>query len=379
MLSSILHVSERFQSTYQIDKVEPMNHIDKIGLIGVAHPHSIAHLKTLRWIDQIVDIPIYDPDESAIRNAKEEIGDKIGEIYTDLDSLLNRTDVPIMFVCLRNDQTPDVLIKCADAAKHIIVEKPVATSAEAFKPALDTIEKAGLKMTVCFQNRYHPMVQEIFNLIGEGILGTPMSIEMRMITSQVRFRDPDHWLFQKELSGGGILSWLGCHYLDMACYFMRDRISEVSAIVATNSGESIDVEDTASLSFRFSSGSVGSLHAGYMLPFSGSGYMGPSYDTYIAIRGTKGNIVWNPFEMEKPLTAESTIVAWETSPHRVFHHQLPACDAYGGIHGVKFVTDFLDTIASEKQPAVSGNDMMHVLEILDAAYESDATGRRINI
>jgi predicted dehydrogenase len=43
------------------------------------------------------------------------------------------------------------------------------------------------------------------------------------------------------------------------------------------------------------------------------------------------------------------------------------------------VTDFLDTIASEKQPAVSGNDMMHVLEILDAAYESDATGRRINI
>ena len=108
---------------------------------------------------------------------------------------------------------------------------------------------------------------------------------------------------------------------------MQDRISEVSAIVATRSGESIDVEDTASLSLRFRSGAVGSLHAGYMLPFSGLGYMGPSYDTHIAIRGTKGNIVWKPFEREEPsFTAESTIVEWETSQHRVFRHQLPACE-----------------------------------------------------
>ena len=357
-----------------------MNHIDKIGLIGAAHPHSIAHLKTLRWIDQISDIPIYDSDESATQYAKEEIGDKIGETYTDLDSLLNRPDVPVMFVCLRNDQTPDVLIKCADAGKHVIVEKPVAKSAKAFKPALDAIEEAGLKITVCFQNRYHPIVQDICGLISKGILGSPMSIEMRMVTSQVRFRDPEHWLFQQQLSGGGILSWLGCHYLDMACYFMQDRISEVSAIVATRSGESIDVEDTASLSLRFRSGAVGSLHAGYMLPFSGLGYMGPSYDTHIAIRGTKGNIVWKPFEREEPsFTAESTIVEWETSPHRVFRHQLPTRDAYGGVHGVKFVTDFLNAVDFDKQPAVNGNDMMHILEILDAAYESDITGKRINI
>ena len=70
---------------------------------------------------------------------------------------------------------------------------------------------------------------------------------------------------------------------------------------------------------------------------------------------------------------------WETSPHRVFHHQLPTRDAYGGVHGVKFVTDFLNAVASDKQPAVNGNDMMHILEILDAAYESDITGKRINI
>ena len=356
-----------------------MDYIDKVGLIGAGHPHSLAHLKTLRWIDQIVDIPVYDSDESKTQYAKEEIGNKLGETSTNLDSLLGRSDVPVVFVCLPNDRAPDVLIKCARAGKHVIVEKPVARSAEAFKRALDAVEDAGLKLTVCFQNRYHPVVQDIFGLIRNGVLGVPMSIEMRMVTSQVRFRDPNHWLFQHDLSGGGILSWLGCHYLDMACYFMQDRVSEVSAILATNSGEPIDVEDTASLSFRFRSGIVGSLHAGYMLPFSGLGYMGPSYDTYIAIRGTKGNVVWKPFESkESSFTVESTIAKWEASPHRVFGYRLPECDAYGGMHGVKFVTDFLNSVVSDTQPAVSGNDMMHVLEVLDAAYESDTTGNRVN-
>ena len=236
-------------------------------------------MKTLRWIDQIVDIPVYDSDESATQYAKEEIGNKIGETYTNLDSLLGRSDVPVVFVCLPNDRAPDVLIKCADAGKHVIVEKPVAKSAEAFKRALDAIEEAGLKLTVCFQNRYHPVVQDIFGLIRNGVLGVPMSIEMRMVTSQVRFRDPNHWLFQHNLSGGGILSWLGCHYLDMACYFMQDRVSEVSAILATNSGEPIDVEDTASLSFRFRSGIVGSLHAGYMPSKNAGSRQVPIYQT----------------------------------------------------------------------------------------------------
>ena len=110
-----------------------MDYIDKVGLIGAGHPHSLAHLKTLRWIDQIVDIPVYDSDESVTQYVKEEIGNKIGETYTNLDSLLGRSDVPVVFVCLPNDRAPDVLIKCAGAGKHVIVEKPVAKSAEEFK------------------------------------------------------------------------------------------------------------------------------------------------------------------------------------------------------------------------------------------------------
>ena len=55
---------------------------------------------------------------------------------------------------------------------------------------------------------------------------------------------------------------------------MRDRITEVSAVLATRSGEAIDVEDAAALSLRFQSGMIGTFQAGYMLPLSGPGYSG---------------------------------------------------------------------------------------------------------
>ena len=358
-----------------------MGELTKIALIGVTHPHSTVHLKTLNWIDSVTNVPIYDSDERALQNFKENSeGKKVEKCYTNLDALLGRRDVPVVFVCLRNDEAPDVIIRAAEAGKHIIAEKPVARCAIELEPALQAAEKARVKLTVCFQNRYHPVSQDIYRLVGEGILGQPMGVEIRFVTSQVKHRNPEHWLFKKELAGGGILSWLGCHYLDLICYFMREDITEVSAVLATRSGAAIDVEDTASLSFRFQSGLIGTLQAGYMLPFSGQGYLGASYDTYIAIRGTAGNIVWDPTQVGTPsFSAESTIPEWEASHHRDFRYELPQSDAYGGVHGVQFVRDFLDTIQMDTEPKITGGDMLRVLRILDAAYESNDTGRHVKI
>jgi predicted dehydrogenase len=358
-----------------------MDGITKIGLIGVTHPHSTAHLKTLNWMEQVADVPVFDSDRAALREFREKVDDrKIERTYTQLDKLFERSDVPVVFVCLRNDETPEVLIRAAEAGKHIITEKPTARCAKELEPALAAVEKAGVKLTVCFQNRYHPVSQEIRKLVGEGILGRPMAAEIRLITSQVKHRNPKHWLFNKAVAGGGILSWLGCHYLDLICYFMQDRIAEVSAILAVRSGEAIDVEDSAALSLRFQSGMIATFQAGYMLPFSGAGYLGPAYDSYIAIRGAEGNIVWYPAQKGDPyFAAESATPAWKTSPQRTFHYQLPQCDAYGGVYGVKFVQDFLNAIETNTEPMITGKDALHVLRIIDAAYVSNETGRRVRV
>jgi len=109
-----------------------------------------------------------------------------------------------------------------------------------------------------------------------------------MVTSQVKSRNPKHWLFDRSISGGGILSWLGGHYIDLLCYVMDADIVSVSAVVDTLSGEDIDVEDVASLSFRFSNGALGRLQAGYQLSISGAGYMGTEVRYVYGISRSRG-------------------------------------------------------------------------------------------
>jgi hypothetical protein len=68
------------------------------------------------------------------------------------------------------------------------------------------------------------------------------------------------------------VAWLACHWLDAFRFITGEEIVRVQAELATLSDEPIDVEDTAALAFRTSSGAIGSQHAGYVLALGSPGY-----------------------------------------------------------------------------------------------------------
>lgn len=177
-----------------------------------------------------------------------------------------------------------------------------------------------------------------------------------------------------------MLSWLGCHYIDMMRYVAQDEIVSVSAEVATRSGEDIDVEDVATLSLRFRSGAVGSLHTGYVLALSGSGYHNKQgYDIYAGFNGQAGRLYWNPKDAPFALRAESTLEAWRSAPERAFTYTVAESAAYGGAYGEAFLSDFIRATLGQGAVPAAGRDALQVARIVDAAYESSRTGRRIEI
>jgi predicted dehydrogenase len=233
---------------------------------------------------------------------------------------------------------------------------------------------------VCYQNRTLPAVQLMRKLVGDGLLGPLISVEMRMITTRVAARNPKNWLFKNAQSGGGILSWLGCHYLDMMRYVTGDEIVAVSAEVATRSGEAIDVEDVATLALRFRSGAVGSFHAGYMMALSGGGYHNKAgYDTYGGFNGQLGRITWSSPSSPIKLAVESIHPAWASAPQRTFDLPLAESPAYGGVSGEQFIRDFIRAAQGEGQAWTSGSDALQVARIIDAAYEASRSGQRVTI
>ena len=352
----------------------------KFVFLGATHPHTRGHMRTLELMDEVASVIVWDERREALEKLREERGEKIEHVTTDLDEALGRKDAGFAFVALRNDQTPDAVIRAAQAGKQIMTEKPVGVNATEVTRALDAVKRAGVTLSVCYQNRYNPIAQDIKRLVREGVVGRVLAAELRLITSQVKFRDPSHWLFNRKLAGGGMLSWLGCHYIDLIRYLLEDEIVAVSAMAGTLSGEAIDVEDVACLSMRFGKGALGTLQCGYMLPVSRSGYAGATYDSFVGIRGMLGRIAWHPFEREATgLRVESVAPAWEAAPGRVMHYEFSKSDAYGGTFGIQFVRDFVRAAQTGSAPPTTAEDALRVIRVIDAAYESARTGRCVEI
>jgi predicted dehydrogenase len=347
------------------------------ALIGLTHPHALAHLRTLQALPEVAQILLWDEDDRALAAARQAQGQKVAQSYTDLDMLLARGDLSFAIVCVPTDVAPGVCLRSLAAGVHLLAEKPIGSSAAEVERVVVAADRAGLQLGVCYQNRYHPMTQQARAIVGRGLIGPLVAVEIRMLTTQVRVRDPTSWLFRRAVAGGGILSWLGCHELDLMRFVADDEIVSVAAEVATRSGEDIDVEDVAALALRFRSGAVGTLHMAYALALHGGGYHNlAGYDTYTSFCGRAGRVYWA--HGDPRLHVESTHPSWATAPTREFGFVLPESAAYGGAHGEAFVRDFIQSIGTGRPPA-SGRDALQVARIVDAAYKSSRDGRRVAV
>ncbi len=213
-----------------------------VAIVGLAHPHSDMYLETLEALDEVGGIVLVDPDED-VRRLASALTTKARASVDDLEAALARPEVTHVLVALPNDRTPPALVQAIGAGKGVFTEKPGARSAAEFKPVLTALERQPVSFTVAYLNRWSPPVQQMRELYRAGAIGRLTSVELRMVTTQVGMRNPSSWLFQREAVGGGVLAWLGCHWLDALRFVTGEEIVRVQAELGITSGEAIDVED----------------------------------------------------------------------------------------------------------------------------------------
>jgi predicted dehydrogenase len=350
----------------------------KAAVLGAGEAHFSGHLKTLQVLPEVDTIHVWGDNQEALDALEGEA--KVEGLFLNVDDLLAQQDLFFAIASVRSDIKPQLFNRLLDAGIHLMAEKPMGTSAKAVAELVEKAEAAGLALGTCYQNRYHPVNQKIRSLVATGAIGELMSIEMRMLTTQPKFRNPSKWLFQKDIAGGGMLAWLGCHYIDLMRYLTGDEIVSVAAEVATRSGADIDVEDIAVLSMRLRSGAIGSLHTGYTLSLRGEAYGDtPSYDTYVGLNGRHGRMMFDAEGGPSHLYVESTTPEWATAPVTEFDFVVGNSPAYMGVAGEAFIRDFILAAQGKGEGSATGRDALQVARVIDAAYESSRTGRRIDI
>lgn len=357
--------------------VEEMAGQATVAIVGLSHPHSDMYLETLEAVDEVVGVVLVDPDEAARRTAAS-LTSKLRGSYADLQPGLAHAEVSHVLVALPNELTPATLVQAIEAGKSVFTEKPGARSAAEFEPVLAALERRPVPFTVAYLNRWSPPVRQVRELYRAGAIGRLTSVELRMVTTLVKMRNPASWLFRRGAVGGGVLAWLGCHWLDALHFVTGENIVRVQAELATTGGDAIDVEDTAAVSFRMAGGAVGSMHAGYLLAVGNPGYRAAGHDIAMILRGTLGAIYYTGGRHETPLLLESVAPGWASASRRTFQFSPTPSPGYGGLAGLDFFRTFLQATTGDPTPA-DAIDALRVLEVLDTIYQAGGRGSTVDV
>lgn len=345
-----------------------------IGYVGLDHHHAEPYLRTLETLPVTVTSacePNPDFDASSV-GALDDV-----PVYEGLEELLAAEPLDAVFLTLPNRETPAAIERAVAADVDVYTEKPAARTAAELEALLERIRGADATVCVSYPWQSHPITTELETLREEGFFGNVRAFDVRYVASQLAYRDTSHFIFDEDASRGGILQWLGIHWLQLLTVLLEEPITRVNAhMVAGTDG--VEVEDAATLQLETSGGALGTLHCGYYL---GEGL----YDTRIDVYGTDGRSSWDPMGREFDFGGETSLELddasgdWASTPHRTIIHEYDPAPGYGGLWGRAFVEAFLDACDGEGEPPVTLEDAMVVLRVLDAAYESAETDEWIDI
>jgi predicted dehydrogenase len=335
---------------------------------GVSAIHAKMYRETLLLLpDDVEIVGFYDPEPDAVRK---DFTPTVQEVpfYASIPELVEQARPDAIMVSAYCRDMPGWMLQVAHAGVHLWAEKPFAVHSSQLLPVAEAIERNRLHFSCGYSWRFHPLSRLIKEIYDAGLLGKPYSIEFNLVTSSVKARNPRNWIFNPELSGGGILNWLGCHWFDLMRFLTSSEIVQVAAIEANVSGEPVTIEDAASVSLRLANGMIGSLHTGFFTPGDG--------ESFVGLRGSDGWANWKIGESD--CTIKSVNAAWASAPVRTFTMPPPNVPGYGP-EGLALIKAFVAAIRGEGSTGYTIWDAIKSLQIVEAAHEAARSGRTVTL
>lgn len=137
--------------------------------------------------------------------------------YDNFDRIASDPDIDVVYVVLPNSMHAEFTIRAAKAGKHVICEKPMATSVEDAQRMIEACQANNVLLGIGYRLQYEPHHQRVMELGQQQILGKVKSIKNNF--SQPKTDGSlDIWRLDKELAGGGPLMDLGVYCVQGACY-----------------------------------------------------------------------------------------------------------------------------------------------------------------
>jgi UDP-N-acetylglucosamine 3-dehydrogenase len=338
----------------------------KVGVIGCGAIAEAVHIPGYRRISDKVEIAAIADIDKQILN---DVGDRYGisDRYLDWHDLIRREDIDAVSVCTPNYLHAEQTIAALGAGKHVMCEKPMATSVQEAQAMLQARDAAGKKLFVGFTHRYMHHNIRAKQIVDEGVIGSPYIMRIRFSHDgpYKSWSAKTDWFFDRERAKGGALLDMGIHAIDLMRWFFGEATA-VKASCGTYVKE-IDVEDTAILIIEFGSGKIGYIEVGWSTKPGAIGF---------ELYGTEGTLIndystplrlYLPEDKSRIFNVDDFNEGW-----------VEIKDCIGGGWDTE-IEQFVDSIRNDIPITTGGESGLAAVRIAEAAYQSAATGNRIDL
>ena len=287
--------------------------------------------------------------------------------FDSLTALLQGSDADVVVLATPSGLHPRQAIQAAQAGRHVLSEKPMATQWMEAMQMVRVCREAGVKLFVVKQNRLNPTMQALKNAVDGGRFGRINLATVNVFwTRPQSYYDDAPWRGRWDMDGGAFLNQAS-HYVDMLDWLIGP-VDSVHAYTATL-GRDIEAEDTGVMSLRLRKGGLASINVTMLT--HGKNFEGSI--TILGERGTVriGGVAVNQVQhwaFDEARAEDALIQDTSYSPPSV----------YGFGHPL-YYDNVIATLRGEKHAEVDGYEGLRSLEVVIAAYRSARDGVRVGL
>lgn len=275
-------------------------------------------------------------------------------VFTDLDQALKGSDTEAVYVATPVALHVPQTLQALEAGRHVLVEKPLGLDAAECRAVVEAAARTGRRAGCAYFRRLFPAFDQAWELLAAGTLGRVVLVRMAYYSwFAPEVDDPKRWRVVRTASGGGPLSDMGSHMLDLLVGLLG--MPETVFARCASLVHPWEVEDTASIVMTLPGGAQVSAQFGWS---------SKAWRHELEIVGTEGKLYWYPFDSGKVV---------QTIGRQVEELELPPV---ANVH-LPLVQDFVDAVAEGRDPVCPLAEAARTNALLDAVYRSASEHREV--
>jgi UDP-N-acetyl-2-amino-2-deoxyglucuronate dehydrogenase len=309
-------------------------------------------------------VGVCDIDSAALGAAQQKTG---APGFESLHELLSRSNAEVIVLSTPSGIHAQQAIQCAEAGRHVVTEKPMATRWHDGKAMVAACDKAGVKLFVVKQNRHNPTIQLLKRALMRRRFGRVYMVTVNVFWSRPQaYYDSAAWRGTWEFDGGAFMNQAS-HYVDLLDWLIGP-VESVSAFTGTLARH-IEVEDTGTAIIRWRTGTLGSVNVTMLAHeknFEGSLTVLGEHGT-VRLGGVAVNRV-DHWEFAEPEADDALVrsASYET------------VSVYGVGHPL-YYDNVIRALRGESVPQTDGREGLRSLELLTGIYLSARDGQPMGL